>query len=108
MLAVTYGVKDAGKSVTVAVGTHFTIELEENPTTGYKWSSPEFDEKILALTADQYTPAEGAAVGGGGTRKFRFVARSAGRTTIRLAYKRPWERDVAPEARFELTVAVTA
>jgi inhibitor of cysteine peptidase len=105
--AVIYGVKDAGKSVTVAVGTRFTIELEENPTTGYKWSSPEFDEKVLAPTSDQYTPAEGAAIGGGGKRTFGFVARAAGRTAIRLAYRRPWERDVVPEASFDMTVVVT-
>jgi inhibitor of cysteine peptidase len=105
--AVSYGAKDAGKTVTVAVGARFSVELEENPTTGYKWSSPEFDAKVLALTGDEYAPAEGAAIGGGGKRTFGFVARAAGRAAIRLAYRRPWERDVVPEASFDMTVVVT-
>jgi inhibitor of cysteine peptidase len=106
MPAVSYGAKDAGKTVTVAVGARFSVELEENPTTGYTWSSPEFDEKVLAPAGDRYTPA-GGAIGGGGSHVFEFVARAAGRTAIRLAYRRSWERGVPPEASFELTVVVT-
>jgi inhibitor of cysteine peptidase len=93
--------------VSLTVGTRFSIELEENPTTGYKWSTPEFDQRSLALEADDYTPARGAALGGGGTRKFGFLVKSAGRTTIHLAYMRPWEKDAAPEAVFELTIVGT-
>jgi inhibitor of cysteine peptidase len=103
----TYQEGDRGRTVSLTVGTRFSIELEENPTTGYKWSTPEFDEKSLALEADDYTLAKGAAIGGGGTRKFGFVVKSTGRTTIRLVYRRPWERDAAPEAVFELTVVGT-
>jgi len=36
---------DNGRTVSVAVGTRFRIELEENRTAGYAWSRPEFDEK---------------------------------------------------------------
>jgi inhibitor of cysteine peptidase len=107
MPALSYGPKDAGKSVTLSAGARFFIELEENPTTGYKWSSPEFDEKVLALSSDEYTPAEGAAIGGGGMRKFEFVARTAGRTVIRLGYRQPWMPNAPPEATFELTAVVT-
>jgi inhibitor of cysteine peptidase len=105
--AVSYGARESGRTVTVAAGSRFFVELEENPTTGYQWSDPEFDEKILALAGDEYTPAEGAAIGGGGMRKLEFAARAAGRTAIRLAYRQPWDRDVAPEKTFELTVVVT-
>jgi inhibitor of cysteine peptidase len=103
----SYGAKDAGTTITVAVGTRFTIELEENATTGYTWSSPEFDQKVLALSGDEYTLPEGAAIGGGGMRKFEFVARTAGRTVIRLGYRQPWMPNAPPEATFELTVVVT-
>lgn len=100
----TYQEGDRGKTVSLAVGTRFSVALQENPTTGYKWSAPEFDGRSLALEADDYALAKGAAIGGGGTRKFGFVVKSTGRTTIRLAYRRPWEKDAAPEAAFELTV----
>jgi len=91
----------------MAVGARFSIELDENPTTGYRWSAPAFDEKYLVLEADEYAPAAGAAIGGGGVRRFVFAVKSAGRTAIRLENKRPWERDAAPEATFEMTVVGT-
>ena len=70
--------------MTLTVGTRFSVELEENPTTGYKWSAPEFDGRSLALEADDYTLAKGAAIGGGGTRKFGFAVepRSGSRTGV--------------------------
>ena len=103
----TYHAQDRGKTVSIAVGTRFSIELDENPTTGYRWSAPTFDEKYLVLEADEYTPAAGAAIGGGGIRQFVFAVKSAGRTAIRLENKRPWERDAAPAATFEMTVVGT-
>ena len=107
MTTLTYQEGDRGRTVSLAVGTRFSVALEENPTAGYKWSAPKFDGRSLALEADDYTLAKGAAIGGGGTRKFVFVVKSIGRTTIRLVYKRPWEKDAAPEATFELTVVGT-
>jgi inhibitor of cysteine peptidase len=104
--SVSYGAKDAGRTVTLAVGTRFIVELEENATTGYTWSSPEFDEKIVALTGDEPTRV-GSAIGAGGTRKFEFATRAPGKTTIRLGLRQPWMPNAAPEATFELSVVVT-
>jgi inhibitor of cysteine peptidase len=103
----TYRERDRGRTASFTVGTRFFIELKENPTTGYKWSAPEFDERSLTLEVDNYTPAGGAAIGGGGIRKFGFLVKSASRTTIHLAYRRPWEKDAAPDAVFELTIVGT-
>jgi inhibitor of cysteine peptidase len=99
--------KDNRKVVTIPVGARFRIRLDENPTTGYKWSSPEFDSHCLRLGSDEYKRYPEAGIGGGGIREFEFTATSECRTTIRLALRRPWETDVAPEATFELTVAAT-
>ena len=106
-MAATFTESDSGKTVSIVVGARFTVELQENPTTGYKWARPDFDAKLLSLESDAYVLAEGTGIGGGGSHSFLFLAKACGETTIRFEYKRPWERGVAPESRFELTVVVS-
>ena len=96
--------QDNGRTVNSAVGGRFCVELVENGTTGYVWSRPEFDEKVLALESDESVPAASGAVGAGGVRRFVFLTKAAGRASVRLANRRPWEADAVPAARFELTV----
>jgi inhibitor of cysteine peptidase len=96
--------RDNGKTVSVPIGQRFRIELEENPTTGYKWTVPEFDQTCLALEMDEYTPAKTSGIGGGGIRQFVFAIKSACRVTLRMVNKRPWETDGEPAARFEITI----
>jgi inhibitor of cysteine peptidase len=107
MPAQIYQENDRGKSVELTVGTRFSIQLQENPTTGYKWGTPTFDPNCLELERDEYTPAAGAGIGGGGVRQFWFLVKGVCNTTVHLAYKRPWERDVAPEATFSITIMGT-
>jgi inhibitor of cysteine peptidase len=104
---VTFQAKDNGKTVSVPVGQHFRVVLKENPTTGYKWDVPEFDEQCLSLESNDYTLADGGGVGGGGVRQFEFAVRSACKTTLRLVNKRSWEKNVMPAAGFEITVVGT-
>jgi inhibitor of cysteine peptidase len=96
---------DSGR--TVPVGTRFSIELEENPTTGYTWSQPQLEGGSLTLESDETIPFPGAGIGGGGVRRFAFSAKSSGRTTIRLVYRRSWEGDASAAARYEITVVAT-
>jgi inhibitor of cysteine peptidase len=99
--------EDNGRVANVPVGRRFRIRLEENPTTGYKWSKPDFDASCLRLESDEYTPYKEAGIGGGGVREFEFTATAECRTTIHLVNKRPWETSVAPTATFEITVVGT-
>jgi len=96
--------KDNGAVASVEVGERFRLRLEENPTTGYKWSKPDFDTACLQLLSDEYKPHQGAAIGGGGVREFEFAPTGPCRTTIRLTNRRPWETNVAPAATFEMTI----
>jgi len=95
---------DAGRTVSVAVGDRFSLELEENRATGYAWSEPEFDEKGLVLESNDPVPAAGPAVGGAGLRRFVFQVKTPGRGSVRTQYKRSWETDAPPSSRFEITV----
>jgi predicted secreted protein len=94
---------DSGRTLRVGIGTKFRLDLDENRTTGYSWSQPEFDAAILSLESDDVVPAPG--VGGAGSRRFTWLVNAAGRTTVSLAYKRAWEQNAAASSRFDVTIA---
>lgn len=97
---------DNGRTVEVPTGTGFAVALPESPTTGYRWSDPEYDQSCMTFDSDDYIPAPGAAIGGAGTRSFTFTSGKACRTTIRTALKRSWEQGAAAESTFVLTVVI--
>ena len=106
MTSTIFGAEDNGRTVSVTTQTVFSIELEENPTTGYRWSVPQFDGKYLELESDQFSPATGTGVGGGGIRQFSFRVKTPGKSNVRLVRARSWEKDSqGPE--FEITVIGT-
>ena len=85
-----YTEADNGRSVEVPVGGTFTIQLQENPTTGYSWnlSLP----VGITLSRDEYTPSatgEGI-VGAGGVRSFTLAADEPGGWNVTAEYRRPW------------------
>jgi inhibitor of cysteine peptidase len=98
--------KDNGQLAQVPRGSTITVELPENPTTGYKWTRPVFDEVFLVLERDQFLPAEQAAIGAGGIRQFVFRAKSAGHTVVRLLNKRPWQSDEQAATTFTLPIQI--
>lgn len=76
------------------------IELDENPSTGYRWFVDFQDEGVavidLGFVVDDPNPE---LVGGGGTRSFEFK----GDGLACLTYKQPWEG--GGEAR-DITISV--
>ncbi len=107
MSEIIFQAEDNGRVAQIPIGRRFRIRLEENPTTGYKWSQPDFAADCLRLESDEYIRHEGAGVGGGGVREFGFIPIAECRTTIHLTKRRPWETGVTPGATFELSIVVT-
>lgn len=97
---------DNGATRTMKVGTSFDLRLKANATTGYSWALEKLPGTIVASRGEpeyiQYTHPEGM-VGVGGTAVFHFMVQSAGKTTIKLNYARPWEK-VAPAQTFVVTI----
>ena len=91
--------------VTVRAGRTFTISLEGNPTTGYRWEVVEYDEGLLKLTGEDYTSSSDR-IGAGGIQEFTFTASKPGTTEVKLVYRRPWEKDVEPLRTFTAHVRV--
>jgi inhibitor of cysteine peptidase len=82
------------------VGEIFSIELESNPTTGYKWEES-FDKKKVKLI-DKNFDLPSSAFGAAGKEIFTFEALSEGISTIQLDYKRAWESESIEKVEIKL------
>jgi inhibitor of cysteine peptidase len=86
----------------VNVGHEFTIELESNPTTGYRWH-PVFDD-LLELISNHFTQTS-KLIGAGGVECFNFKAIKPGRTTIKMLYNRPGQKKIQKERVFSISIS---
>jgi predicted secreted protein len=87
------------------------VALCSNPTTGFRWGSPEISDPSVVEVADHefVSPvADGgsALAGGAGEEVWTFRALKPGEGTIGMTYGRPWQRGAEPTWRFLLTVVV--
>lgn len=100
---------DNGKEVSVKKGQMITVRLEANPTTGYGWEVSEIDPQVLTQNGEKtYEQASQSKnlVGGGGWETFTFTAQQTGETTLKLIYRRSWEKGVEPIKTFEVKIRV--
>lgn len=96
----------AGRVVTLRVGDTLRVELEENPTTGYRWQAQPVEAGVLEPASTSYEAAGEHAAGSGGTARLDFRAARPGRVTLRLELRRPWETAGAAWQSFEARVVV--
>ena len=99
-----------GRSEVVKRGDTLAVHLDANPSTGYRWELTRLaGASVVQVGLPDYQPETAAGVprvGAPGHTTFRFRALQAGTSSIELAYRRPWEADVAPAktVRFEIAV----
>lgn len=99
---IVFGAGDNGKTVTVNDGSTFSINLDENPSTGYSWNVS--STSGLTITNDKYT--QGASrPGASGTHEWTIKAAGKGQQFTAI-YKRPWEPATGSETTFTLKVTV--
>jgi inhibitor of cysteine peptidase len=90
----------------VQCGADITIELNETPTTGYRWMIVSIDETFLVPEGDAFGPPDQKRPGSRGLRRFFFCAKSAGSTVLTLINKRAWQRDDQAVGTFNLTIRI--
>lgn len=99
--------KDDGKTITVSQGTEVSVELTGNMTTGYSWNVSSVSGKAAKQNGDvAYTSDAGIALGRGGLFTTKFTTATIGDTTVKMEYKRPWEKKTAPAKTFSVTIKV--
>lgn len=76
-----------GRIINAELGDNFTIELESNPTTGYKWYA-DYNKEKLGLVKTDFVSSHPKRVGSSGTRSFIFNSKEKGVSKIDFIYKR--------------------
>ena len=97
---------DNGTSISLKNGEDFTLQLRENPSTGYSWQL-NLSEGLTILN-DYYTQDEAPEdmAGVPGTHSWIIEAASEGSQQVSGIYKQPWENTTGTEDNFTLTVEV--
>ena len=97
---------DDGTTVEVALGDAVVVRLEENPTTGFRWTIDAVAGGSVAVADDDFEPANGGGIGAGGWRTLTFSATQPGSSRIDLKRWRDFEGDASVVERFSVTVRV--
>ena len=77
----------------VTEGKEFTITLDSNPSTGYKWELQNQDETMVTFISCKYARTDNLLPGSGGKEIWTLKAIKKGKTVISFKYARPWEKD---------------
>jgi len=91
----------------VSARDEITIELPENPTTGFQWTVVQAPaEEIMTIESSEFMPPSSELLGAGGRRLYRLRAQAPGETQLILEYRRPWEEDAEPADRKQYSFLV--
>lgn len=91
MAEITLSNADNGKTIQLKPGQTLTLQLSENPTTGYRWSIASFNDQLLKLIDDRFNLPNSSAMGSGGQRILTFKATRTGQVNLTVNQKREWE-----------------
>ncbi len=94
-----------GRTVDLAMGQVMELRLEENPTTGFRWSVVSDGAPACEVVASRFQ-AKGTAPGRGGEHAWQFRAVRAGECDIELLYRRAWDQSAEPARVFKVRVRV--
>ena len=96
-----------GSQIQVKLGDNLQVALAGNITTGYAWEIAENNTNLLVLQGEaEYQAEKTNLVGSGGTFLFTFKAIAKGNTSLKLIYRRPFEKGVPPIREYQLTISV--
>jgi inhibitor of cysteine peptidase len=95
---------DAG-TTRIAQRGEVELHLQENPSTGYRWSVDIAPPEAATVTASHWSPA-GTGAGGAGTREFVITIEKPGTVTLRAKLWREWQGEGSVIQRREFTLQV--
>ena len=103
---------DDGRHLAINQGGEIQLTLNENASTGYRWSLGPLEPSLLELVSGagvgSQAPGLPPAVGSPGQVVYRFKALRLGRTVLSLRLLRSWEGDRSTIDRFRLSLLIQA
>ena len=100
---------DAGDSIRKKPGETFTVELDSNPSTGYRWAlDGKEDATVVKKLSDEFVsrPHPPGMVGVGGTERWKFQVVKPGKTALHFTCRRPFEKDAEPARERTINVLI--
>jgi inhibitor of cysteine peptidase len=94
------------RTVRVPVGQVIELRLNENPTTGFRWSFAADGAPVCSVVADKFERTADRP-GAGGEHAWQIEAVRAGTCHLRLVYRRPFGPAAPPARTFALDVEVS-
>lgn len=96
MAAAGVGADAADQTLQLRVGQQATIELEENPSTGYRWTidaKAGANASILRIEDRGFSQSAGGQrpLGAPGIHRWSIAATSASSASVTFVYQRSWE-----------------
>ena len=98
--------KDDGGTVSLPAKGLLEVALEGNITTGYGWDLAETNTNVLRMVGSPYYQPVGGRLGAPGVFILRFEGVGSGKAALKLAYRRPFEKDKPPAKTFDATITV--
>jgi C1A family cysteine protease len=80
----------------ISQGKTLDIELDSNPSTGYRWEVGGIDKGMLHQLGGIEFRQVSKLLGAVEKQILHFEAVDTGKTTLELTYRRPWEKDAKP------------
>ncbi len=96
--------EDRMDTIKATINQPFTITLNSNPTTGYKWYA-DYDYDFLRLDNQSYEKSPSNAIGSGGKDVLTFTPLKRGQTKISLVHRRPWENIAGDVRTFQVQIS---
>lgn len=98
--------EDNGGQIEVSKNDVVIISLQADPSTGYRWQVEETDRRILRQVGKIEFKQESKLLGAPGKQTLNFKVVGAGRSSLELIYRRPWEKKAVPAKIFYIQVIV--
>jgi inhibitor of cysteine peptidase len=87
---------DSGHPVTLRIGQELILTLNSNHSTGYSWIRADTGRPDLVTLGKPAYKSSGPLLGASGVEFWKFRAVQPGGQTLKLEYRRPWEKNIQP------------
>jgi len=100
LTAADQGVRDA------AVGQNILLQLEETPSTGYRWALEASLPEAIEVLATPWAAPAGSGIGATGRREFHLRTKAPGEIRLSLKLWREWQGEASVTHRCEFVLRV--